>query len=198
MIKFEIIPQDIDFTNFDALIITSKQGIVALDEISHGKWKSTPVATIGKSTAKEVKNRGGEVIFVASNAYGDVLAREIILNFKEFRWLYLRPKVVVSKIAQDLRSYGIEIEEKIIYKTNCIKYDCSLKPCSESVLIFTSPSIVKCFFENFSWDDSWRAVAIGKKTAFAFPNYVKPKISPSTSIDDAIQFSINQYFDHFH
>ena len=187
MIKFETISQDIEFNKFDGLIITSKQGVVALDEISCGKWKTLPVAAIGESTAKEVEKRGGEVIFIASSAYGDILAYELALNFKGFRWLYPRPKVVVSKIASDLRSYGVEVEEKVIYETSCVKYDHSSKPCSGAILIFTSPSIVKCFFENFSWDSSYKAVAIGKKTAFAFPDYVKPEISPATSIERAIQ-----------
>jgi len=191
MIKFKLIPQDIDFKKFDGLIITSKQAVLSLDEISKGKWSALPVAAIGELTAKEVKKRGGRVIFIASSAYGDVLASELRVDFKNYRWLYPRPKVVVSKIAADLRDFGIKVEEKIIYETSCVHYDNSSKPCKGAVLIFTSPSIVRCFFKNFSWDKSWRAIAIGKKTAFTFPEYVKPEISPSTSIDEAITFSIN-------
>jgi len=195
MIKFKTIPQDIDFNKFDGLIITSKQGVLALDEISCGKWKTLPVAAIGESTAKEVKNHGGKVIFIASSAYGDVLAHELALSFKGFRWLYPRPKVVVSKIAADLRNSGIEVEEKIIYETSCVQYDNTSKPCSGAVLIFTSPSVVKCFFENFSWDDSWKAVSLGKKTAAAFPKHIKTEISPTTSIDESIKFSENLIYD---
>ena len=189
MIKFEKIPQDIEFNKFDGLIITSKQGVIALDEISYGKWKTLPVAAIGESTAKEVQKRGGEVIFIASSAYGDVLAHELALNFKGFKWLYPRPKVVVSKIAIDLRSSGIEVEEKVIYETSCVEYDSSSKPCKGSVLIFTSPSIVNCFLKNFSWDISYKAVAIGKKTASSFPDSIKIEISPTTSMDKAIEIS---------
>jgi len=191
MIEFKIIYQYIDFHKFDGLIITSKQGIMALDEISRGKWKTLPVAVIGKLTAKEVEKLGGEVIFIATEAYGDVLAYELALKFKNFKWLYPRPKVVVSKIAKNLRDFGIEVEERIIYQTNCAYYDSSLKPCKEAVLVFTSPSVVKCFFKNFSWDESWKAVALGKKTALAFPKYLKPKVSPSTSIKEAINFAKN-------
>ena len=191
MIKFEIIPQDIDFKKFDGLIITSKQAVLSLDEISKGKWKTLPVATIGESTAKEVKNHGGNVIFIASSAYGDILAHELSLSFKGYRWLYPRPKVVVSKIAADLRGCGIEVEEKIIYETSCICYENSSKPCKGAILIFTSPSVVKCFLKNFSWDESWEAIALGKKTALAFPAYLKPKVSPSTSIEEAINFARN-------
>ena len=189
MIQFETIPQTLDFSSVDGLILTSKQGVVALDEVSGGRWRSTPAAAIGEMTAKEIETRGGKVIYIASKAYGDVLAKEISERFDGFRWLYPRPKVVVSKIASDLRSAGIEVDEKVIYETRCISYDVSRKPGKDAVLIFTSPSIVRCFFENFEWDESWRAVAIGNKTAQAFPAYVTVEISPFTSIDSAIEFS---------
>jgi len=195
MIKFEKIFQDIDFKKFDGLIITSKQGVIALDEISCGNWQTLPVAAIGELTANEVQKRGGKVIFIASSAYGDVLAHELALNFKGFKWLYPRPKVVVSKIAADLRSSGITVEEKVIYETSCVNYDSSSKPCSGAVLIFTSPSIVKCFFENFSWDRSYKAVSLGKKTAAAFPDDIKKEISPTTSIDETIKFAKNLIYD---
>ncbi|WP_300368120.1 uroporphyrinogen-III synthase [Hydrogenimonas sp.] len=189
MIHFTLIPQTIDFSGYDGLILTSKQGVVSLDEVSHGEWKRLPAAAIGKMTAEEIEKRGGKVIYIASKAYGDVLARELAERFPGFRWLYARPKVVVSKIAKDLREAGIEVDEAVIYETSCTCYDESRKPEKGAALIFTAPSIVKCFFENFSWDESWRAVAIGNKTAQAFPDYVNPDISPSTSLDEAIKFA---------
>jgi uroporphyrinogen-III synthase len=189
MIRFETIPQAIDFSGYDGLILTSKQGVVALDEVSGGAWRETPVAAIGKMTAREVEKRGGRVIYIATKAYGDVLARELAEHFPQYRWLYSRPKVVVSKIAKDLRDAGVEVDEKIVYETSCKRYDEGEKPAEGAVLIFTAPSIVRCFFENFSWHESWKAVAIGHKTAQAFPDAVTPELSPSTSIDEAIDFS---------
>ncbi|WP_201353871.1 uroporphyrinogen-III synthase [Hydrogenimonas urashimensis] len=191
MIRFTLLPQTIDFSRFDAIILTSRQGIVALDEVSGGAWKRLPVAAIGKQTAAEAQARGGKVIYVASKAYGDVLAKELAKRFKKLRWLYARPRVVVSKIAKELQEAGIEVEEAVVYETSCSHYERKQRPEAGAVLIFTAPSIVKCFFENFDWDESWKAVAIGNKTAQAFPNGVKPAISPSTSIDEAIRFSKN-------
>ncbi|WP_456382761.1 uroporphyrinogen-III synthase [Hydrogenimonas sp.] len=191
MIQFETIPQAIDFSGYDGLVLTSKQGVVALDEVSGGTWRETPVAAIGKMTAREVEKRGGRVIYIATKAYGDVLAKELAEHFPRYRWLYTRPKVVVSKIAKDLRDAGVEVDEKIVYETSCKKYAANEKPMDGAVLIFTAPSIVRCFFKNFPWNESWKAVAIGEKTAQAFPEGVAPEISPSTSIDDAILFSKN-------
>ncbi len=189
MIEFKTIPQKIDFSSYDGLIFTSKQGVIALDEISGGEWRSTPAAAIGKMTAQEIRERGGEVIFIASKAYGDILAEELSTRFKNFRWLYPRPKVVASKIASDLRSAGIDVEERVIYETLCKEYDSDFKPEEGAVLIFTSPSIVECFFRQFGWSGSYTAVAIGKKTAGAFPEGVECKISPSQSIEDAVAFA---------
>ncbi|BBG65134.1 uroporphyrinogen-III synthase [Hydrogenimonas sp.] len=189
MIEFRTIPQNIDFSLYDGLIFTSKQGVIALDGISGGSWRDTPAAAIGKMTAKEIEKRGGKVLFVASKAYGEVLAKELSGRFKSFRWLYPRPRVVASKIASDLRSAGIEVEERVIYETLCREYPKSKKPEDGAVLIFTSPSIVKCFLKQFSWNESYRAVAIGKKTAEAFGGEVGCVVSPSQSIKDTIDFA---------
>ena len=189
MIRFDLIPQSIDFSRFDGVILTSKQGVIALDEVSGGAWRSLPAAAIGKQTAAEIEARGGEVVYTASKAYGDVLAKELSERFADLRWLYARPKVVVSKIAAQLREAGIEVEEAVIYETSCVRYDASRRPEKGAALIFTAPSIVRCFFENFDWDDSWKAVAIGEKTAQTFPEGVRSRLSPTTSIDEAIRFS---------
>ncbi len=189
MIEFKTIPQPIDFTPYDGLIFTSKQGVIALDEISGGSWKNTPAAAIGKMTAQEIQKRGGEVVYIASKAYGDILSRELSVRFKSFRWLYPRPKVVASKIASDLRKAGVDVDEKVIYETSCKAYDKEARPEEGAILIFTSPSIVDCFFKQFGWSGSYTAVAIGKKTAAAFPEGVECKISPSQSIPDTVAFA---------
>jgi uroporphyrinogen-III synthase len=189
MIRFETIPQNIDFSRYDGLILTSKQGVKALDEVSGGAWRTLPAAAIGEMTAAEIRARGGKVLYVATKAYGDVLARELGTRFPRFRWLYPRPKVVVSKIAADLSAAGVSVEEKVIYETVCVDYDEAKKPEAGAVLIFTSPSIVKCFLKNFGWEDRWKAVAIGRKTAEAFEKGIEVHTSASPSIDDAISLA---------
>ncbi len=189
MIRFDLIPQAIDFSKYDGVILTSKQGVVALDEVSGGAWRDLPAAAIGKQTALEIEARGGKVIYTATKAYGDVLAEELSEKFPTMRWLYARPKVVVSKIAADLRDAGIAVDEAVVYETSCVRYDADAAPKKEAVLIFTSPSIVRCFLENFGWLEGWRAVAIGHKTADAFPEDIKPLLSPDTSIDKAVEYA---------
>ncbi len=189
MIRFETISQDIDFSGYDGLILTSKQGVKALDEVSEGAWRALPAAAIGEMTAAEISARGAEVLYVASKAYGDVLAKELAARFKGFRWLYPRPKVVVSKIAADLAAAGVSVEEKVIYETVCVDYGSDQRPKPGAILIFTSPSIVQCFLKSFGWDDTWRAVAIGKKSAQVFEKDIPVCMSDSPSIDDAIEMA---------
>jgi len=191
MIQFTLIPQAIDFCNVDGVILTSKQGVIALDEVSSGAWRDLPAAAIGAQTAAEIEARGGRVIYTASKAYGDVLARELAERFGKMRWLYARPKVVVSKISAHLRQAGISVKEAVIYETTCVRYDASQKPEPGAKLVFSAPSIVRCFFENFTWDASWRAVAIGTKTASAFPKEVTPLLSPDTSIAEAVRYAVS-------
>ncbi|WP_457596844.1 uroporphyrinogen-III synthase [Hydrogenimonas sp.] len=189
MIAFRLLPQTLDFSRYDGVILTSKQGVAALDQISGGSWRALPAAAIGRQTAREIEKRGGEVCFMASSAYGDVLAKELAQAFPKRRWLYARPKVVVSKIAADLKEAGVAVEEAVIYETVCVPYGADERPEEGAVLVFSAPSIVRCFFENFGWDKSWDAVAIGKKTAQAFPEGVKPHISPATTLEDSLDFA---------
>ncbi len=191
MIRFSILVQRIDFSRYDGVIFTSKQGVKALDEISGGRWRTLPAAAIGEQTAKEIEKRGGEVVYIASQAYGDVLAQELSERFGGFRWLYPRPKVVVSKIAARLRERGIVVDERVIYETVCVPYKKREAPQKGAALLFTAPSVVRCFFENFEWDSTWHPVAIGHKTAQAFPDFVKPHIAPSPSLESAVKFARN-------
>ncbi len=186
MIRFDLIPQTIDFSRYDGVIFTSKQGVIALDEVSGGAWRDLPAAAIGKQTAAEIAARGGEVIYTASKAYGDVLAAELSEKFPQMRWLYARPKVVVSKIAADLRAAGVSVEEAVVYETSCVHYAEEDAPEEGAALIFTAPSIVKCFFENFHWHDTWKAVAIGNKTAESFPAGISVEIPDELSIAGAV------------
>jgi uroporphyrinogen-III synthase len=191
MIQFTLLPQTIDFSKYDGLILTSKQGVIALDEVSGGAWKSLPAAAIGKQTAAEIEKRGGRVLYTATKAYGDVLARELAERFDGMRWLYARPKVVVSKIAADLQKAGIRVDEVVVYETSCVRYDAADRPVEGAVIVFTAPSVARCFYENFGWDESWKAVAIGDKTAAAVDKFAKALLSPDTSLDKAVTFAEN-------
>jgi len=186
VIKINYLTPEINFKNIDYLLFTSKNGVIALDKISD-EWKNIPAITIGKPTAKMVEKLGGKVEYVAQNSYGDELAKEIIQKFKPTNILFAKAKVVLSDIVEVLANHNFNITQKVVYETVCNKVEKELE--KNSVFIFTSPSTIKCFFSQYEWDESFKAVAIGKKTAAYFPG--KIVTSDIQTIENCIKIAKN-------
>ena len=78
----------------------------------------------------------------------------------------------------------------ILKNTNvCKKYSPQNAPLKEAILIFTSPSTVHCFNENFAWDESYKVIAIGKKTAAVLPLHVKPYLPLKQTIAACVELA---------
>ena len=172
MISFEIISDSLDLSRCDTLMFTSKQAVKSAD-ILNPKWRDIPSLAIGSATAKMILSLGGQVIHQPSSFYGKSLSIDIIDKFKDKNILYIRPKVVSFDSKSFLSKAGIDIDEQMIYQTSCISYDISDKPPKESIIIFTSPSTIKCFMDNFGWDESYRSVVIGEATKAHLPPYAQ-------------------------
>jgi len=169
--------------NVDYLLFTSKNGVIGLDKISN-KWKNIPAICIGNPTADKVKELGGKVEYIAKNSYGDELAKEIIQNFEPSKIFFPRAKKVLSNIVQVLKQNSFIVIDKIIYETKCKKLDFIPK---EGVFIFTSPSTIKCFLSQTKWKSTYKAVAIGTKTASFFDGDII--ISDIQSIENCIKIA---------
>ncbi|MFV0481203.1 MAG: uroporphyrinogen-III synthase, partial [Campylobacteraceae bacterium] len=152
-------------------------------------WKNLEVFSIGEGTSRAVKEFGVEVFYEAKNSYGDEFAKEIASFLQNKRVLFPHAKEVVSDVFGILKSLHVNIKEFVVYKTNCVKRDTKEKPEDGSILIFTSPSTVKCFLENFAWNETYKAVAIGKKTANAFPKDIKVNIAPMQTTQSCVLFA---------
>ena len=173
--KIEYLPKEIDFSKYDGIIFTSKNAIYSIDSFNPS-WKNLPSYAIAKKTASIIKKLGGKVEFVGKKSHGDDFAKELIDVAKGKKLLYLRAKEVVSNLVSILNDNGIKCEEEIIYETKCIEIkDKNLE--KNSIFIFTSPSSTKCFFQNFNWDESFKAIAIGKTTARFLPKNLNYQIS---------------------
>lgn len=177
---------------YDGLILTSKNAVRAL-ELFRINWKSVPCYVIGQGTADAVKKAGGVVKFISSQGYGDEFAHEIAPLLQGKLVALVRPKEVVSDVAGILKNFNVNLDEFIGYETRCVPCDEIKKPPSASVIIFTSPSTVKCFLECFTWDASWRAVCIGYKTAAALPSYIASYTAPRQSIDACVSMAHQLY-----
>ena len=188
MISFKLVAEAIDFTGCDTLMFTSKQAVVSADEIDK-RWKNYPSIAIGGATKKKIEALGGEVIYYPKHFYGEVLAKDIKKYFFDKKLLYLRPKEVSFDSRAYLEQEGIELQEQILYETSCQTYGLEEKPKKNSIIIFTSPSTIHCFFKNFSWDATYQAVLIGTATKKHLPKECQYVVADEALIDSCIKKS---------
>lgn len=179
---------NIDLSEFDALIVTSKNGINSL------KFNSIILAdilvfAIGKVTALSCKEFGFTQIYEAQNSHGSEFGAEILEKLYGKRVLFIKAKETISNLDIYFNQNGIDISVIDGYENLILKKDISSKPKSNSILIFTSPINVRAFIQNLGWDDSYKAVAIGKATAQALKPYTDPIISKSQTIKDCVELA---------
>ncbi|WP_086240625.1 uroporphyrinogen-III synthase [Campylobacter devanensis] len=179
---------NIDLSEFDALIVTSKNGINSL------KFNSIILAdilvfAIGKATALSCKEFGFTQIYEAQNSHGSEFGAEILEKLYGKKVLFIKAKETISNLDIYFNQNGIDITVIDGYENLILKKDISSKPKSNSILIFTSPINVRAFIQNLGWDDSYKAVAIGKATAQALKPYTDPIISKSQTIKDCVELA---------
>lgn len=182
----EFIKSNIDLSKYDALIFTSKNAIYSLDSFNK-TWKDIPSYAIAPKTAKIIKEYQGNLFFTGESSHGDEFAKELIPKLENKKVLYIKAVKTVSKITEILKDNNIDIDELVTYKTSCLKSSKQLE--RNSVFIFSAPSSVECFFKNYAWDESYKAIVIGKTTAKYLPSNIKYNISEKTSIDECIKLA---------
>ncbi|MDM5271217.1 uroporphyrinogen-III synthase [Sulfurovum sp. zt1-1] len=187
MISFSLVTDKIDFDGCDILLFTSKQAVKSAEAIDTG-WKKYPAVAIGPATKKQIETLGGSVIYHPSSFYGETLSQHIVTYFKDKKILYLRPQKVSFDTKGYLERAGIEVQEQVLYETSCADYPNEEAPSKGAVIIFTSPSTVNCFFQNFEWDQSYTAVLIGEATK----KYLKPDMNYVVADEPLIQSCIEK------
>ncbi len=185
VIVFDYYDEKVDLSPYDALIFTSKNGVLALDRVS-SDWRKYPVFSIGSATSETVRELGGKVVYEARSSYGDNFAQEIKRELKNRRVLFIRAKVVTSSLNFILRESGVILDEKILYETVCNDCKKLKQPPLGSYIIFSSPSTISCFFKCFEWQASYTAVVIGEKTASFMPKSLEYVLSKKQTISSCI------------
>lgn len=181
---------DIDLKKYDALIFTSKNAIYSIER-SNKDWINIPSYIIAKSSAKIAQDFGAKIAFIGKSGHGKDFAYELLEVLKNKKVLYLRALKTVSNLTNILRQNNINVDEVIAYKTSCSNN--KINPLEKnSIIIFTSPSSVECFFNKYEWDKSFKAIAIGKTTASFLPNYVNFELSKMTSIQECINLALEK------
>lgn len=180
----------IDFSKYDYLIITSKQASEALKKYDKNEYIHMPSICVSKKSAEAYESLGGEVL-ACGNGYGDDLSN-IIKKFPHAkRWLYLRAKVVSSDFTSTCQEEGYNIDEIVVYESECSKEIGNVEVEDDSILIFTSPSSVDCFLKNHTLSESNKIIVIGTTTAKALPKGLKYIVSNDTSIESCMDIAQN-------
>jgi uroporphyrinogen-III synthase len=185
MIEFELIKSSLDYQGCDTLMFTSKQAVYYAQELDKN-WINYPVIAIGAVTKEVAQSFGANVIYNPDNYYGKELADGVLKHFKDRKMLYIRPKVISFDSKEYLSAHGVSIKEEIIYKTKCKEHK-DTKLVDGAIVIFTSPSTIKCFFKNFKWQDDYKAVVIGTSTLDKLPTGVKAEVADIATIASCIK-----------
>ena len=188
---FEIKPlmPEIDLYGYDALIFTSKNAVTSLHALDRS-WTGIPAYVIAPQTAKTVKDLGGRLAFVGKANDGDAFAMELLAKLNNKKVLYVRGSKVLSDLVNTLNAHSIVCEEAVVYETVCRTFDRKTRLPKGATIIFSSPSTIDCFLKNFAWDDTFKAVSIGKTTARHFPGYISPVLADSPSLESCVKKAI--------
>ena len=184
--QIEYIKSDVDLKKYDALVFTSKNGVKAINSFNQD-WKNIPSYAIAQKTANTIIKLGGVVEFIGNSGHGNDFAHELKNVLKDKKVLYVKALKTVSNLPNILKENGIFLDEIIAYKTSCKKSNIILE--ENSIFIFTSPSSVECFFKQYSWKNSYKAIVIGKTTAEFLPSNINYEISSQTSVEECIKLA---------
>jgi len=184
-LSIKFLKPEINFTKYDYLIITSKQTSKALQQYEKSKYIFKPALAVSTQSALSFEKLGGKVLDVGSG-YGDNLISKIKEFPKTTKWLYLRAKVVASDFVAQCKEDGYNIDETIVYESDCSQAILDVEVENDSILIFTSPSSLHCFLKTHEIKENYKIIVIGKTTATALPKGVNCIVSKETNIESCL------------
>ncbi|WP_104753181.1 uroporphyrinogen-III synthase [Helicobacter salomonis] len=166
-----------------ALIFTSKHAPLALEYSLENTpalafLKTLPVFVLAAKSAQTARSLGFHVVFTGKSAQAPTFAQEIQSQLPP-RALFVRAKTTASNSLDHLSSL-------IVYENRPLILSQEYKPKPHSILIFTAPSTYHAFLANFSWEESYKAIAIGASTFKAFDPAICAYQSPKPSLEACI------------
>ena len=187
-LQIKFLKPQIDFSRYDYLIVTSKQTSKALKQYNKSEYIDKPALCVSVASAQSYEELGAKVLDIGGG-YGDNLVDKIRSYPKETKWLYLRAKVVASDFVSLCQKDGYNVDETIVYESECSQEILDVKVEEEATLIFTSPSSLNCFLTNSTLRESHTIIVIGKTTAKALPKGLKYTISKETTIASCLELT---------
>jgi len=180
-LDFDFFQPSINFSNYDYLVLTSKKAVDALQFYKKEDYIDIPALCISKFTKEYYEKFDGKILDIG-NGIGSNLQTIIDTYPKEKKWLYLRAKEIAGS--------GLHVEEAIVYESRCSDEILNFKlEDRDAILIFTSPSSVRCFLKNNSLHVEQKVIVIGTTTAKALAKNINYKISDNTSIESCLELA---------
>ena len=183
-----LLKPSINFSNYDYLIITSKQAVRALQKYDTTAYIDKKALCISEVTAASFEGIDGKVLEVGTG-YGDDLNKSISQYPKKTKWLYLRAKKVASNFAETLTKEGYCIDEEIVYESRCSSEMKNIKIEDKATLIFTSPSSINCFLQNHQISLTNDVIVIGTTTGKSLPSGLTFSIAKENTIESCISLA---------
>jgi len=187
-IKF--LKPSIDFSKYDYLIVTSKQTSESLKQYETQSYINKPALCVSVQSAASYESLGGGILDIGGG-YGDNLVDKIKSYPKDTKWLYLRAKIVASNFVEVCKNDGFNIDEEVVYESDCSQEILDVEVEDESILIFTSPSSLNCFLKTHEINKKSKVVVIGKTTAKAVPKNIEYVLSSETTIESCMEIASN-------
>lgn len=192
ILTIRFLSPDINFSDYEGVIFTSKQGVLSLQSYVPD-WNRLKCICVSEATAKYAREAGAIDVEVAGG-YGDTIPDILGAKKRSGKWLYLRPKVVASDWVENARNRGSSIDEAIVYESVCNEEMSDFPVLEEGVLIFTSPSAIRCFLQQHKILPTHDVIVIGETTKNALPagtiSYLSEAASIGATVDLARQIAI--------
>lgn len=160
----------VNLSEFDALIITSKNALRALGRSKSELNFNVKIYAVGNESANYAQKMGFTSIKTAPKAYGKDLAKAYKNELAGKKCLYLRAKKIASNLDDELTKAGANLTQIIAYENAYKAPKEPLKLEKPAVFIFTSPSSVQHFLKAYTLGADDKCVAIGATTAAALPH----------------------------
>lgn len=184
VLRIQFLTPKIDFSRYQGIIATSKEAIKALTDYPDN-WKRLRCLCVSEATGAFAKEAGALDV-VNAGGYGDLIPEMMAKNPDIERWLYLRPYEIASQWPEDARRSGMNVDEVIVYQTECNEALDMVRPEADGVLIFTSPSSIECFRKRYEILPTQDVVVIGTTTQQALPEKIKSVLSDIRTVSSAV------------
>ncbi|KAA6227533.1 MULTISPECIES: uroporphyrinogen-III synthase [unclassified Campylobacter] len=185
--EFKFFHFDINFNDFDALIISSKNALRALEFNQIKPDFNKPLFAVGEKSAKKAIKMGFKKVKFPKLAYGKNLVNEFKNELKNKHCLYLRAKQIASNLDFLLINEGVKLSQIIAYE-NIYKHS-NLKLIRPCVFIFSSPLQVSNFLKTYKLEKDDKCVVIGQSTKKALKDFENVFLSKDTNLNSCVKLA---------